>query len=292
MAVPNANFAETNPKEKLHLACNQYSWITFYQRENLDFNANLDDGLADVAAAGFEGFESLINEPRELDRLVPLLQKHNVQMRSLYVNSTLHDPTQAEKSIKQILAIAKRAKDTGTKIIVTNPNPIRWGGPEDKDDSQLRIQAKALDKLGAELKAMGLTLAYHNHDAELRKAAREFHHMLTGTEPENVTFCLDAHWVYRGSGDSSVALFDVLKLYGRRITELHLRQSQNGIWSETFGPGDIDYRALARHLRDTGIRPHLVMEQACEKGTPNTMPAVEALKRSCGYARKLFADLT
>ena len=292
MALPNASFAERKPKEKLHLACNQYSWLTFYQREKRDFNANLDDGLADVAAAGFEGFESLINEPRELDRLVPLLQKHNVQMRSLYVNSTLHDPAQAEKSIKQILAIAKRAKNTGTKIIVTNPNPIRWGGPENKDDSQLNIQAKALDKLGTELKALGLTLAYHNHDIELRNAAREFHHMMVGTDRQNVTLCLDAHWIYRGSGNSSVALFDILKLYGPRITELHLRQSRNGIWSETFGPGDIDYGALARYLRDTGIRPHLVIEQACEKGTPDTMPAVEALSRSCKYAREVFADFT
>lgn len=292
MVLPNTNFAGRNPKEKLHLACNQYSWLTFYRREKRDFVKSLERSLGDVAAAGFEGYEPLIERLPDFDRLVPLLNEYNLDMRSLYVNSTLHEPAQAEQSIKEILAVAERAKGIGTKIIVTNPNPIRWGGPEDKDDSQLRIQAKALDKLGAELRAMGLALAYHNHDAELRRAAREFHHMLTGTSAENVTFCLDAHWVYRGSGDSSAALFDVLKLYGRRITELHLRQSRNGIWSETFGDGDIDYRALARRLQDTGVRPQLVMEQACEKGTADTMPAVEALRRSCEYAREVFADFT
>jgi len=290
MAAPNANFAERKPKERLHLSCNQYSWLTFYQREKRDFVKSLETSLGDVAVAGFEGYEPLIERLSDFDRLVPLLEEYNLDMRSLYVNSTLHDEARAQQSIKEILAIAERAKAIGTKIIVTNPNPIRWGGAENKDDSQLRIQAKALDKLGAELKAMALTLAYHNHDAELRKAAREFHHMLTGTGPENVTFCLDAHWVYRGSGDSSVALFDVLKLYGRRITELHLRQSKDGIWSETFSDGDIDYRALAKYLLDTGIRPYLVIEQACEKGTPNTMPAVEALSRSCKYAREVFAE--
>jgi len=292
MGLSNAKFAERKPIEKLHLSCNQYSWLTFYQRENRDFIKSLETSLGDVAAAGFEGYEPLIERLSDFDRLIPLLEEYNLEMHSLYVNSTLHDEALAQQSIKEILAIADRAKTIGTKIIVTNPNPIRWGGSEDKDDSQLRIQAKALDKLGAELKAMALTLAYHNHDAELRRAAREFHHMLTGTSAENVTFCLDAHWVYRGSGDSSVALFDILKLYGRRITELHLRQSREGVWSETFGPGDIDYRALAKHLLDTGVRPHLVMEQACEKGTPNTMPAVEALRRSCGYAGEVFADFT
>ena len=156
--------------------------------------------------------------------MVPLLKKHGLEMRSLYVNSTLHDAAQADKSIEEVLAAAAKAKAVGTRIIVTNPSPIRWGGPENKTDEQLKIQAAALDKLGARLKPMGLILAYHNHDMELRNAAREFHHMMVGTDPANVTLCLDAHWIYRGAGNSQVALFDVLKLYGPRVTELHLRQ--------------------------------------------------------------------
>jgi inosose dehydratase len=56
----------------------------------------------------------------------------------------------------------------------------------------------------------------------LPRAAREFHHMMAGTDPDKVSLCLDAHWIYRGSGNSSVALFDVLKLYGSRTREIHL----------------------------------------------------------------------
>lgn len=91
---------------------------------------------------------------------------------------------------------------------------------------------------------MGITLAYHNHDAEMREGAREFHHMLTGTNPENVKLCLDAHWIYRGAGNSQFALFDIVELYCDRIVERHLRQSHDGIWSEVFGAGDIDYTSL------------------------------------------------
>ncbi len=136
---------------------------------------------------------------------------------------------------------------------------------------------------------MGMTLAYHNHDAELRNAAREFHHMLLGTDPRNMAFCLDVHWVYRGSGNSQVALFDVVRLYGSRIRELHLRQSIHGVWTETFCDGDIDYRALAKRLLEMGVKPHLVLEQAPEKCTPKTMDAVESHRRSCRYAREVFA---
>lgn len=284
-----ADSAEQNRDGRLHLACNQYPWTVFYARDNRDFNQELNKGLGEVAASGFDGYEPAADNPQELERLGPLLKKHGLEMRSLYVNSVLHERDKAQVSIESILAIAHKAKELGTKIIVTNPSPIRWGGPENKNDAQLRVQSAALEKLGREIKAIGLTLAYHNHDIELRNAAREFHHMMVGTDQAYVTLCVDAHWIYRGAGNSQVALFDVLKLYGPRITELHIRQSKNNIWTETFCEGDIDYPALAKHLLDMGVRPHLVMEQAVEAGTPKTMSTVEAFQKSSQYARKVFA---
>ena len=288
MGASSADSAGQNRSGKLHLACNQYPWTVFYARDNRDFNQELDKGLSEVAASRFDGYEPLANNPQELDRLGPLLKKHGLEMRSLYVNSILHERDKAQASIKSVLAIARKAKDLGTKIIVTNPSPIRWGGPENKDDAQLRVQASALENLGRELKAMGLMLAYHNHDIELRNAAREFHHMMAGTDPAYVTLCLDAHWIYRGAGNSAVALFDVLKLYGSRVTELHLRQSKDNIWTEIMCDGDIDYPALAKHLLRIGVRPHLVMEQAVETGSPKTMSTIEAFQKSSQYARRIF----
>ncbi len=274
---------------RLHVACNQYPWGTFYAREKKDFSTLLDSGLAEVKASGNDGFEPGVGGLQQIEQMVPLLKKHGLEMRSLYVNSTLHDAAQADNSIQDVLAAATKAKAVGTRIIVTNPSPLRWGGPENKTDEQLKVQAAALDKLGAGLRKMGLILAYHNHDIELRNAAREFHHMMVGTDPANVTLCLDAHWIYRGAGNSQVALFDVLKLYGPRVTELHLRQSQNGVWTEAFGPGDIDYPHLADSLLQIGIKPLLVLEQAVEAGSPKTMNAVEAFKKSTEYTRRVFA---
>lgn len=276
---------------KMHIACNEYPWTVFYQREKQDFNENLDESLGKVALSGVQGYEPLGETPAQVDQLVSLLNRHKLEMRSLYVNTLLHDPAKAEKSIESVLAIARNAKKAGTRIIVTNPSPIRWGGSESKDDVQLRLQGRALEQLGKQLRAMGLTLAYHNHDIELRNSAREFHHMLTGTDPEYVSFCLDSHWVYRGSGNSSVALFDVVTLYASRIVELHLRQSIDGVWSEVFGEGDIDYPALVEKLLEARVKPHLVLEQAVEEGTPRSLDAVEAHRRSLEYATRVFAPL-
>ena len=276
----------------LHLATNAYSWHVFYQREGRDFSAAMDEGLKDVAASGLNGFEPGVGGAEEIRKLLPLLRQHGLDMRSLYVNSSLHEPAEADRSIEQILAVAREVRPTGTRLIVTNPNPLRWGGPENKTDAQLRTQAAAMDRLGKELAGSKMTLAYHNHDIELRQSAREFHHMMAGTDPRYVTLCLDAHWIYRGCGNSQVALFDIVKLYGARVSELHLRQSRNGVWSETFEDGDIDYRGLGRALVKAGAKkPHLVLEIAVENGTPKTLAPVEAHRRSAEYARRILAPL-
>lgn len=270
-----------------HVATNTYPWTTFAARDGGTFALHTDAALAAIASAGLTGYEPIVETPGDVAGLGPRLKAHGLEMRSVYVNSQLHDAT-AEASAAAVLAIARAVAGLGTRIVVTNPSPIRWGGAENKTDAQLVAQGKALDRLGADLRAMGLTLAYHNHDAELRAGAREFHHMLTATDPANVRLCLDAHWVFRGCGDSQVALFDALEHYGGRIVELHLRQSRGGTWSEVFtADGDIDYARLSQWLARRRLRPHLVVEQAVEKGSPKTLDVVAAHRQ--GLARVLDA---
>lgn len=258
-----------------HIATNTYPWGTFAGRDGVELPVHSQKLLEKIAAAGLQGYEPGVESAGELAGLGERLQAAGLEMRSLYVNSVLHDEAQSEGSIETVLAIAAAAQPLGTRIIVTNPAPLRWGGPEDKSDRQLRLQAANLDRLGQALRGRGLTLAYHNHDAELRQGARELNHMLTATDPEAVKFCLDAHWVYRGSGNSEVAVFDTLARYHDRIVELHLRQSTGGVWQESFTlAGDIDYRRLLAAVADR--EPHLVLEQAVEAGSPRSLDAVAA----------------
>ena len=275
----------------LAFSCNAYTWNTFYNRAKKQWMADPDASLTEFTQAGLTAYEPSFNNADEVRKLAPYLPKYKLAMPSLYVNSSLHTADQAQASIDSVLAIADAAKPLGARIVVTNPNPIKWGSNDDKTDDQLAEQAKNLDRLGAELRKRGLTLAYHTHAPEHRQAAREFHHMLLTSDPKNVSFCLDAHWVYRGSGNSQIALFDVVKLYGKRIVEVHIRQSKNGIWQETLSDGDIDYRRLAATLKTQGIRPLLVLEQCLEAGSPDTMGPVDAHKQDLVYARDVFKGL-
>ena len=140
-------------------------------------------------------------------------------------------------------------------------------------------RAEALRNLGERLRQEGLRLAYHAHEPEMRAAAREYHHMMLATDPAVVELCLDTHWVYRGADNSQVALSDIARLYAGRIAVLHLRQSRGGVWAETFGEGDIDYRPLLKNLRLAGFSGPVYLEQPREAGTPATMDIFEAHRR-------------
>jgi inosose dehydratase len=273
------------------ISCNAYNWTTFYRRKDKKWGEDLDKNLAELAQTGIKAYEPGLESAEDVKRLAPFLRKYSISMPSVYVNSVLHKADEAEKSIATVLSIADEVVKLGTKIVVTNPSPIKWGGPEIKSDAELMVQAKSMEKLGMELRKRGLTLAYHTHDVELRAGAREFHHVLQNTTPQNVSFCFDTHWVYRGSSDSQVAVFDVLKMYGNRIVELHLRQSVNGVWSETFGAGDIDYQRFANELKAMKLRPHIVIEQCIEEKTPNTMDGVEAHVKDLAMVKEVFKGI-
>lgn len=279
-------------EEEIPIATQQYPWGTFYGRSGKDVG-DVEELLSEIASCGLTGFEPIVNSPDQITSIASHAKKYGLRIDSLYVNSTLHDPNQIDASLSLVMQIATAAKEAcGTRIIVTNPSPIQWGSGQDKSDQQLRNQAKALDSLGAILRENGQLLAYHNHDAELRQGARELHHMLTSTHPKNVKFCLDAHWIYRGCGNSEVAVMDIARLYRSRIVELHLRQSHGGTWGEAFGAGDIDYARLADMLSDLDMQPLLVLEQAVEGKTPHTMDAVEAHNIGREYAQQVFQGWT
>jgi inosose dehydratase len=245
--------------------------------------------MAEAAAAGIEYWEPFLRGAGDLEARLATAERAGLGIRSAYFGARMHEKTAADEARRHLVAIATEARGTTLSTIVANPDPIRWGGLEDKTDAQLAYQAGVLAEFGAILHEASLTLCYHTHDAEMRQAAREFHHMLLATPSGTVRLALDAHWVWRGAGNSMLALLDIVRLYGARIGLVHLRQSRDGIWAETVEGGDIDYRALAAAIADAGVRPLLTIEHAVEAGTASTLSEREAHRRSAHYIRELFA---
>ena len=268
----------------------EYSWRTFMEREGMDWQNDPIKYYQQLMSSVFKKLEPIIDSFQYFEEMRSSIDWTSFDIGSVYLNAILHEKKNLNQRIDQVRKIAKFYAKSGAKIIVINPSPISWDEAEDKTDDELNTQVKALNVLSKSIAEMGLLLAYHNHDAEMRNNGRELHWMMQKTNPEYVRYCLDCHWIYRGSGNNEKELFKVIDLYADRIVELHLRQSSNGIWTEAFKEGDIDYHKIARALKYRNLKPRLVLEQAVEKGTPHTMSIDESHRLGVQYANQIFSD--
>jgi len=263
------------------------SWQEYNDKPG-GYGAYLAEVLAAHATAGFDAWELSLNTDEALTELRPLLDATGLKLPSVYTGATLHTAKWSE-GVEKIVAAGRRAKEAGATIVTCNPDPLGWGGTDNKTDDELRTQCRALQAAGEALAAEGMRFAYHWHDPEFRCGAREIWHVLLNTDPKVVGVCFDTHWTYRGTGNSQAGLFDLLEFTLPRILSFHVRQSQEGVWSEVFGEGDIDYRRWAARIKKAGWTGPVHLEQAREEGTPRTISFIEAEKQGLIYLRSLLA---
>ena len=261
-----------------------YVWTQVFQKEKV----SLGDGLQRMFAASKQAGYHLIElmdaflTPQLRSRTADLVRQYEFEVPVVYHGGTFHQPEAAERSIANILETADSARDLHTGWINTNCNPKK--GRERKSDSELATEARYLNRLGQHLKERGMRLMLHAHDPDMADGAREWRNNLHHTDPRLVWICADVHWMYRGKQDP----MELLREAGHRIASLHVRNSIHGVCSESFGDGDVDYRAVARFLQGIGYEGFVAVELAYENGTYPTRPLEEDLKISREYAEKIL----
>ncbi|GAB4469332.1 MAG: hypothetical protein OHK0029_41950 [Armatimonadaceae bacterium] len=270
------------------LGTGAFRWIQHYRMQGSSLDEYYEEAIAAAARAGCAAWEPLgLPTDEAAARLGKALKANQMRLPSLYLNCRMHDAVWKE-AVNDALAQARRAKRHGATVLCVNPEPLDWKQPLDKSDDELSIQLGAMFMLCQQAQVDGLQVAYHVHSSELRQKGREFYYMMDNIPAELMGFCFDPHWIYRGFGNSQRAVNDTLKRYGARILTLHIRQSANGVWTETLREGDLDYRPLAKHLRETGFAGPLYVELGYEEGVPQTLTMEEAHRESIRWARQLF----
>lgn len=268
------------------LSAQLYIWTQDLAARGARLEEKLDEVLAATRRAGYEdvqGWLSLFGDEATAARTAEALARAGLSMRAAYSGAPLHADAAAGPAIEAIVRQAKLGARYGLRVVVVNPDPVG----REKTDEELAVQARNLDRLGEELRDLGLFLAVHTHDPEMRSGAREWYHVLRNTSPEKVFFCLDLHWVLRGGQDP----YKLLEEAGARLVDLHLRNSAGGVWSESLGDGDIDHRRVAEILRRGKPRGLFTVELAYEAGTARSRTVEENLARSREYALSVFGDL-
>jgi len=261
-----------------------YVWQQWANTNKKKLGEAIDEIFPATSRAGFHHMEltDVYFAPDIRSRTIDLLHTVGIDVPILYHGGTLHDAAAADKVIAEALELAEAVKPLGLKAVNTNANPKP--GREPKTDEELAVQARMSNTFGEKLHERGLSFQLHSHDPELQQNAREWRYMLTHTDPKLVSLCADVHWLFRGGQDP----YALLEEAGKRVASLHLRNSVNKVWSESFGDGDIDYRRVAAILHKEGIRPYLVIELAYEKETHPAHTLEEDLRESRVYAEKIF----
>jgi inosose dehydratase len=261
-----------------------YVWTQVFQEEKIALADGLDRMFGESKRAGYNRIELrdafLTSELRS--RTADLVRKYDFEVPVVYQGGAFYEAESADRSIANILQTADRARDLHTEWINTNCNPKK--GRERKSDLELATEARYLNRLAQHLKERGIRLMMHEHDPDMADGAREWRSNLHNTDPKLVWICLDVHWVYRGGQDPMELLHEA----GHRIASLHVRNSVNRVWSESFGRGDVDYRAVASSLQRIGYQGLIAVELAYESGTNPTRPLEEDLRISREYAEKVF----
>ncbi len=270
---------------KPRVAAQMYVWSQHYAKQGTTLDEHMGEALKLTKQAGFtavQGWLSWFEDEKRAAQVGSLLAHHRLTMPAAYAGGTLHEAAKVEATIAQIVAQARRAKKAARlQLVVLNPD-VR-DDKKEKTDDELTLQAQALDQLARALARVGVQLAVHAHDKEMRSGAREWRHILENTTAA-VGICLDLHWALRGKQDP-LALLDEA---GDRLRDLHLRNSKDDVWTESLGAGDLDMRLIAKALWARRYAGFLTVELAYEEKTELARSLPDNLRASRQFVKMTF----
>lgn len=148
-----------------------------------------------------------------------------------------------------------------------------------------RATATFLNESGASLARYGLKLGYHNHSHEFSPVGGTvpFDLLLEETDPDFVTFELDAGWVATTGRDPG----DLLRRHPNRFRAMHIKDlirdtDSDAYISAEIGRGKIDWNGLLPVAAANGVTHYFVEHEA-----PYLRPVLESLQASSDFLRDI-----
>jgi inosose dehydratase len=285
-AAAGAITASSAPKYQPRFAGQTYVWSQHFARLKQPLEPHREEVLAAFAKAGYTEMELFTPfvAPEVAGNTYELLDKYKLRAPIVYFGGAMHTQADADATVQKAVEFVERIQGP-LRLQALNFNANPKPKSERKTDAELDIQSRAIDRLGAELAKRKIRFFVHQHAPEMAENAREWRHMLRNTDKRRVEICLDVHWIFRGGQD----VMTLLEEAAPRLGSMHLRNSRNKIWLEELADGDVDYRAVARYLKQTGFRGWLIPELAWDNETQITRPLEENLRRSLDYTKLIFA---
>lgn len=225
-----------------------------------------------------DGLPKLDFARREIDQWAEIAKKHNLLFPSMAFNFAFYKGLTAKyaDTVEQIVAYAAEVfKDTN--LFVCNPIPLSWtDSSRQKTSQQLSLQLRDIKHLSAIFKQYGKQLSYHFHSPELYNNAHELHYMLGHTTTRDLSLTLDTNWCVMGD----YAYQKILKQYGSRLDNIHLRSSREKVWEAFLTEGDEQHSQFMKDVQKLDYNGHYVIELGNPQGISFDIPLAERLEKS------------
>jgi sugar phosphate isomerase/epimerase len=259
-----------------------HPWVYAATRPNYDIYGILDQIFPDMAYAGMDFLELMHTalEPEgAVERIGALIAKHDLPVIGTSYSAPMWNKEEHEKIFEYADRMIGRLQRVGGRTIGTSVG--RKPGGELKTPEELDAQAEILRRIIFRAAANGIVVNLHNHTYEVENDL----HDLKGTLERipDAKLGPDLDWLVGGGVDP----VEFIRTYGDRMVFAHLRdRSNDGVWVEALGEGDLDYKAIGRALRQARFTGDLAIELAHPKGFEPTRPLKESFKLSRDFVRE------
>lgn len=239
-------------------------------------NGNFEEllpALTTIASLGYVGFEC--NNHLVLSELAdPAEARKKIRATGVEFIAMHMSTTEADSDLERVCAGGAALGCHNIVMSAAGLSPTGTFTPE-----ALKEKAAHLERFGKICKAHGLTLAYHNHMPEFANHNAEMQGLADHTNPELVSFLMDAGHAYQGGGDPA----DFMRRNSRRLVGCHLKTFRNKTEQVPLGEGDFGFEDLAAAIRSTGWAGWLIDEEGGGKTADS-----EAVGPDRAYIRRIF----
>lgn len=275
--------------------------------EQVPYRKVLDEIVeADYAGTELGPYGYLPTEPNELKSE---LSARGLQLVASFVPLPLAHPERHEAGYQEAMKVAHLLAQSGARLIVLademSAARMAVSGRVDEahdgmSDSQWDGAAQILKRISEDCRELGLSAVFHHHAGTFVETPQEIARLCASTDPDLLGLCLDTGHYFFGGGDP----VDAVRLYGRRIRHLHLKDVQlpvlesarrdeagfleavrRGVFCE-LGEGAVGLDKVVQAMTAGGYSDWAIVEQDVDTSNADVKPLESAI-RSRQYLRNV-----
>ena len=214
----------------------------------------IEQVLAEMVQAGYEGTEYGTGLPTDPSELAPLLKRYGLALASNFCWVSLEDRRNHDRQLAQALAVARTLSAMRVRELILGlrggPERIALAGRVPADGSagltegQWKDLRDGIHALAAACTPLGVRLSVHPHAGSYVETREELDRLLHYTDAGALGLCVDAGHLVYGGGDP----VEVIRTFGPRIRYVHIKDVNPEVLAEcqTQGIGFLD--ALQRYI--------------------------------------------